>query len=102
VTQYAIEEGWLDPSILNNPCKDTSRPQLRHWSRRRKREKQKNLQLCTLVPKLHMFSFSSLQSSDQPLVAVVCWFRKMAMPLCRHPERKLKKIKRDISVIHGK
>ena len=26
VTQYAIEEGWLDPSILNNPCKGTSRP----------------------------------------------------------------------------
>jgi len=31
VTQYAIEVGWLDPSILDNPCKGTSRPQLRHW-----------------------------------------------------------------------
>jgi len=30
VTQYEIEEGWLDPSILNNLCKGTSRPQLRH------------------------------------------------------------------------
>jgi len=32
--QYAIEEkwlaDWLDPSIRDDPCKGTSRPQLRH------------------------------------------------------------------------
>jgi len=29
-TQYAIEEGWLDPSILNNPCQGHQQAQLRH------------------------------------------------------------------------